>query len=257
MIGAGAIGATVARAIASGSVAGASLAGVIVRRPEAAARHGLPMITIEKALRSSDLVAECAGVEAVAGLGPAVVDAGRDLLVTSVGALIDPGLRATLLTGPGRLFVSTGAVGGLDVLSVASRNGGLDSVALTTTKSPATVLQPWMSDLERHRVISATGPVVAFTGPVAEAIARFPKSLNVAVALALATNSWDHLTVTMAADPAATLTTHRIMARGTAGEYEFSIRNRPHPDNPATSGIVPTAVLAGIARRARPTGAFA
>ena len=113
-----------------------------------------------------------------------------------------------------------------------------------------------MSTTERERVLSSAAPVDVFTGGVTEAIERFPASLNVAAALAMATGLWAGLTVTMVADPSAALTTHRIVARGAAGEYEFTIRNLPHPDNPATSGVVPNAVLASIARLARPTGSF-
>lgn len=256
VVGAGAIGATVARGLAQGEVPGADLGGVIVRRPEGATAQGFTPVTLQGALATCDLVAECAGVDAVADYGPAVIAAGRDFLVTSVGALADAELRARLLGGPGRLFVTTGAIGGLDLLSAASRDGGLDTVRLTTTKAPSTVAQPWMSDDERERVLTTPGPLDVYTGTVADAIAKFPKSLNVAVALAHATGMWNEVSVTMAADPAATLTTHRIEARGRAGEYEFTIRNHPHPDNAATSGVVPSAVLASIARLAHPTGSF-
>ena len=256
IVGAGAIGAAVAGALASGAVPGARLDGVIVRRPESAAEHGLTAITLEDALASSDLVVECAGVPAVATVGPRVIDAGRDLLVTSVGALADAGLRTRLLGGPGRMFVTTGAIGGLDLLAAASRSNGLDTVAFTTTKAPSTVVQPWMSDDERERVLTAPGRVDVYTGTVTDAIAKFPKSLNVAVALAVATGMWNEFSVTMVADPAAALTTHHIVASGRAGNYEFTIQNHPHPNNPATSGIVPTAVIAGIARLARPSGSF-
>lgn len=257
VVGAGAIGGAVARAVASGAVPGASLDGVIVRRPESVTGQGLTPITLEDAIASSDLVVECAGVPAVASVGPTVIGAGRTFLVTSVGALVDPELRGRLLAGPGTLRVTTGAIGGLDLLAAASRDGGLDTITLTTTKAPSTVVQPWMGDDERERVLSTPGRLDVYTGTVADAIAKFPKSLNVAVALAVATNMWDDVTVTMAADPAATLTTHHIVATGRVGDYEFTIRNLPHPQNPATSGIVPSAVLAGIARLATPSGSFA
>lgn len=257
VVGAGAIGSAVARALASGAISGASLVGVVVRRTESATDQGLSPVTFDEALAVSDLVVECAGVAAVAELAPTAIERGRDFLVTSVGALVDEGLRARLLAGPGRMFVTTGAIGGLDLLTAASRDGGLDSVALTTTKAPATVVQPWMSGEERERVLATPERLDVYTGTVADAIARFPKSLNVAVALAVATTMWDDVSVTMAADPAAILTTHHIVASGRAGDYEFTIRNLPHPDNPATSGIVPSAVLAGIARLARPSGSFA
>lgn len=257
VIGAGAIGGTVARELASGAVPGARLVGVVVRRRESATEQGLTPVTLAEALDECDLLVECAGVEVVAEFGPAVIGAGRDFLVTSVGALVDGELRERLLAGPGRLFLTSGAIGGLDLLTAAARSGGLSAVTLTTTKAPSTVVQTWMSGTERERILGATDATVAYTGTVTEAIRRFPKSLNVAVALAHATGMWDEVAVTMVADPSAHLTTHRIVASGASGEYEFTIRNLPHPENPATSGVVPKAVLTAIGRVARPSGSFA
>ncbi|MBX3093886.1 MAG: DUF108 domain-containing protein [Cryobacterium sp.] len=256
VVGAGAIGSSVAEGLASGAVPAAILSGVIVRRPESAAEH--PTLTLEQALVTSDLIVECASVAAVATIGPRVIDAGKDLLVTSVGALADAALRRRLLDdGPGRTFVTTGAIGGLDLLAAASRGDGLHTVRLTTTKAPSTVVQPWMSAEERDRILTTEVPIEAYSGTVQDAIRLFPKSLNVAVSLALATRLWDSAVVTMIADPAAELTTHRIVASGRSGDYDFTIRNLPHPANPATSAIVPQAVLAGIARLAKPCGSFA
>lgn len=73
----------------------------------------------------------------------------------------------------------------------------------------------------------------------------------VAVALALATDLGKVMEVTMVADSGATLTTHAVSASGTSGDYEFTIRNRPHPLNPATSGVVPAALLNDNERLAR------
>src|SRR5690554_25473 len=109
VVGVGAIGASVARALASGGVPGAVLSGVVVRRPETATANGFTPLSIDDALAASDLIVECAGVDAVAEFGPRVVAAGRDFLVTSVGALVDTELRTRLFeNGPGRTFVTTG-----------------------------------------------------------------------------------------------------------------------------------------------------
>lgn len=251
-LGMGAIGTAVAAALASGEVQNARLAGVIVRRPDASGSPAFPIIGLDDALRSSDLVAECAGVPAVRVEGVRVIEAGVDLLVSSVGALVDELFRIRMLTqGPGRCFTTSGAVGGLDVLSAASRGGGLSAAQLVTTKAPAAVVQEWMSGEQRRTLLEAAGPITAFSGNVKDAIDLFPRSLNIAAAIALATDLWDELVVTMVADPNAALTTHAVSASGTSGDYEFTIRNRPHPRNPATSGVVPAAVLNDIERLAR------
>ena len=146
VLGYGAIGSTVASAIAAGKVENAVLAGVIVRRPDAVDITPFSTLTLDEALLCSDLIVECAGVDAVHSEGLRVVESGIDLLVSSVGALVDEPFRRRMLTGgPGRCSVTSGAMGGLDVLGAASRDGGLSTVTLVTTKSPAAVIQPWMS----------------------------------------------------------------------------------------------------------------
>ena len=48
------------------------------------------------------------------------------------------------------------------------------------------------------------------------------------------------------ADPECTVTTHEISVQSSTGSYWFRIRNLPSPDNPATSGLVPFAVLRAL-----------
>lgn len=259
VLGVGAIGRTVASALSEGTVKNAHLAGVITRRPGAPEIATFHVLSLEEALQCSDLIVECASVGAVRHNGIRIIDAGVNLLISSVGALVDDAFRAQILPddttnqsrrGAGRCIVTSGAIGGLDVLGAASRDGGLSTVSLVTTKAPMSVVQSWMSDAERENLVSTTEPTTVFSGNVREAIRLFPQSLNIAVALALTTNLWEELTVTMVADPAATLTTHSVNASGASGDYEFITRNRPHPDNPATSGVVPAALLQDIEREA-------
>ncbi len=252
VLGYGAIGSTVTAAIADGKVQNAVLAGVIVRRPNSTDVTHSPTLSLDDALGCSDLIVECAGVDAVKVEGLRVIEAGVDLLVSSVGALVDETFRRRMLTGgPGRCFVTSGAMGGLDVLGAASRDGGLSAATLVTTKAPAAVIQPWMSEKERDDILHTAEPITVFRGSVKEAIRLFPRSLNVAVALALTTGLWDELTITMLADPNVTLTTHAVSASGTSGDYEFTMRHTPHPQNPATSEVVPAALLQDIARLAQ------
>jgi aspartate dehydrogenase len=67
---------------------------------------------------------------------------------------------------------------------------------------------------------------------------------------------WAETRVVLRASRTATLTTHHITASGRAGDYEFTVMNRPLESNPATSATVPAAILQGISRLASPSGAF-
>lgn len=255
VLGYGAIGSTVARSLAAGEVPGVELAGVVSRTAGRASGDGFTELPLDDALSVSDIVVECAGVPAVVEFGPEIVASGTDLLLTSVGALEDESLRHVLLEkGPGRTYLTAGAIGGLDLLGAAARGGGLDAVKLLTAKRAPSLVRPWMNDELVQKLEHGTRAVTVFDGSVREAIRLFPASLNVAVALAAVTGLWDATSVELVADPDAEFTTHTIRAHGSAGDYTFSIANRPHPGNPKTSGLVPAAVLHGLARLATPSG---
>ncbi|MFC5337880.1 aspartate dehydrogenase domain-containing protein [Leucobacter denitrificans] len=256
VIGTGAIGARVIRELASGHIAGVTLAGVVTRRPGTTEQfEGLNVTDfgsdIERAIDESDLIVECAGIASVAELGPTIVQAGRDLLIVSIGALADPEMRTSLTAGPGRLRRSSGAIGGLDILRAAARPGGIPGgvtqVTLTSTKRADSLIQQWMTEGEAARLRGLTSQEELFSGTVAEAVTKFPASLNVASALADATGLWEAARVRLIADPHATQTTHEIAASGEAGDYHFSLSNVVNEANVTSSLVVAEAVLSEIA----------
>jgi len=242
LLGYGAIGRVVAAELRAGRVEGATLVAVVNRSE--IVDPPVPQLPLERAVEISDVVVECAGADALRDAVEPVLSAGRDLVVTSVGALLEPALRARLdAPGPGRLRCTAGALGGLDLLAAAAAAAPLESVLIRTTKLAGSLLRPWMDDGERRRLTEATGVVPLFRGTPAEAVRLFPQSVNVAAALALAVDDVDGVVVELHADPSATVTTHRIEATGRSGSYCFEVQHRPSPDNPRTSGVVPFAVL--------------
>ena len=244
LIGCGAIGASVAEQLLQGAVPGYTLLGV-VSRSTTPPRY--PAMGLDRLLDRCDVVIEAAGHAALTEHGPRIRDAGIDLIVASVGALADDTLRTQLwAAGPGRLILSSGAIGGLDVLQSAALGGGLDEVHLTTTKPSHVLRQSWMDKCLVTALTHGKEPVTAFEGPARRAVDLFPTSVNVAATLALATLGFDRTRVRVVGDPGATVVEHRITAAGRAGEYEFIFRNNPARDNPRTSGIVPYAMLRSL-----------
>lgn len=244
VIGCGAIGGPVARALHAGEIPGAILTGVATRNSRPT---GLPARSLPGLLADSDLVVEAAGQAAVRACAEQILCNGQDLLIVSVGALADDRLRNRLLAaGPGRPYYSTGALGGLDLLSAAGSAARFHRVRLTTTKLPRTLVQPWMDEDTAQRIRTTTEPMTIFRGTAAEVTASFPSSTNVAAALALACRTWD-VEVTVRVDPSARLTQHLIEADGPYGTYRFEVNNVPDDHNPATSKVVPDAVLREIA----------
>ncbi|WP_037064430.1 aspartate dehydrogenase domain-containing protein [Pseudonocardia acaciae] len=256
VLGFGGIGAPVAHALARGEVPGAELAGV-VRRDPASGADGLAVLGLDEAVERADLVAECAGQRALAEVGARAVGAGRDLLVVSMGALADDAVfEALVAPAPGRVHLCAGAIGGLDLLAASARMGGFGQVRITTTKAAASLVQPWMDAGLARRLREATEPLELMRGPARKVTRAFPRSANVAAAVAFAARDWDAVEAVVVADPSVERTSHVIEAHGTAGDYRFEIRNRPSERNPASSAVVPFAVLHAIEALAGRTMVF-
>jgi aspartate dehydrogenase len=256
LIGWGAIGRIVGTALAEHRVDGAELTCVIDNRPLGEAAPA-PQLSFEEALERCDLLVEAAGQGVVREWGERILTSGTDLLIASTGALTDERLAKRLLdAGPGRVYFTGGAVGGLDLLQAVRALGPLDEVRLTTTKLPATLEQPWMDEELLAAMRGATGPVEVMSGTARDVPVKFPRSTNVAASVALAVGDPDAVRVRVVADPAAHHTRHVIEASGAHGSYRFEAAHLPDPGNPATSQVVPYAVLRSLAALAGRSGAI-
>ncbi|HOT93973.1 MAG TPA: aspartate dehydrogenase [Methanoregulaceae archaeon] len=179
-----------------------------------------------------DLIVEAASVRAVRAHGEAVLGAGKDLVVMSVGALSDAAflerLRTAAIAHRRRVYIPSGAVMGLDNLKVG-RIGGIDRVVLRTTKHPDSLGLP------------VTGRTLVFQGRADDCVQAFPKNINVSVAIALAAGQ--EVQVELWADPAVDRNVHEIVAEGAFGDAYIRVRNVPSPDNPATSYLAALSIL--------------
>lgn len=201
-----------------------------------------------------DIVVECAGVPAAKEHGPAVIASGKDLVLTSVGALADPDARRALLAGPGKVHVTSGAIGGFDLWAALAESNAADTVKIRTTKNAEALIQDWMNDEERAELENATEPFVLFSGRPADAIAKFPGNVNVSIALAWATRgrgasddellerSLERVTVELVASPKLVDTRHDIEVSGSAGTFSLVSESGPNPVNPKTSAITALSV---------------
>ena len=201
-----------------------------------------------------DIVVECAGVPAAKEHGTAVIASGKDLVLTSVGALADPDARRALLAGPGKVHVTSGAIGGFDLWAALAESNAADTVKIRTTKNAEALSQDWMNDDERAELENATEPFVLFSGRPADAIAKFPGNVNVSIALAWATRgrgasddellerSLERVTVELVASPNLVDTRHDIEVSGSAGTFSLVSESGPNPVNPKTSAITALSV---------------
>jgi aspartate dehydrogenase len=228
----------------------AALAGVLVRpsrlgaaRSRAAGRFPVVATLAELLGLRPDVVAECAGHEAMRELAVPTLLGGVDLLCSSVGVLADAGFAAELAraaAGGARLLIPSGAVAGIDGL-LAARTAGLRSVTYTTVKPP-----PAWSGTPAEGEVRAAGRkrITFFEGTAREAALRYPKNVNVGATVALAGLGLDRTRVKMVSDPEASGPLGIIEAAGDFGTFRFDILAYASPHNPKTSLLTAHSIIA-------------
>ncbi len=192
-------------------------------------------VNFDELLSSSDLVIEAASPQAVREYAMRVVSADKDMLIMSVGGLADREFREELFEEARkrgtRIYLPSGAIGGLDIIR-AARIAGLDEVRIRSTKNP------------RALGVDCTEKTKIFEGTAEEAIRRFPRSTNVTVLLSIVSGM--DVRVEVYADPDAKENVHEIYIRGRFGEASIEVRNVPSERNPRTSylaALSPISVL--------------
>ncbi|MEM3401673.1 MAG: aspartate dehydrogenase [Candidatus Hadarchaeales archaeon] len=247
IIGCGAIGSTLAKAICEGRAGEAELIWVydIVKEKAILLSNRLePKPKIAKSVREIcadrgvQLVIEAASQLAVEQYSEEILNSGKDLMVMSVGALADEKLFRRLLSlaekKGRRIFVPSGAIVGVDGAKAAAV-GEIKEVVLTTRKPPkafASISQLRRQRLDLSKIKKAK---VIFDGPASEAVKIFPASVNVAATLALATIGVKKTRVRVVADPSIKRNIHEIKIIGDCGEITTVANNLPFPESPRTS----------------------
>jgi aspartate dehydrogenase len=262
ILGWGTIGQTLAGQIQQGNASGGSIDATSLKVTAVASRfsnaiaHPLAVPANELG-RHCDVIVEAAGPQAVRDHVESYLAQGTNVVLLSLGALADPDLRLSLVNAsPGRLIFCSGAIGGVDIVEAARLHGTVREIRIETTKPAAALERDWMPDEMRTALRSGPDPVECFSGSVAEAVSRFPESLNVSAALALAAGCFDIVEVTVTSSPTSTTNTHDITVEATSGTYRFAITNSPSPDNPKTSHITAWAALRSLRSLAGISGVF-
>ncbi|CAM3306840.1 aspartate dehydrogenase [Nosocomiicoccus ampullae] len=183
-----------------------------------------------------DIVVEAANVEAVKYYLKDVLNI-KDMMVISIGAFSDTSLLEDVKENQHKLYLPSGAVGGLDLIQNVKTLEHLNSVTLTTTKPAASLLDDEVSE-----------PTVVFEGVAKDAIDKFPKNMNVSIILSLAGLGIDETKVRLIADPNATKNTHHVKIEGEFGEATIEIKNNPLKENPKTSALAALSVLSTLER---------
>ncbi len=193
----------------------------------------------EALIEACDLVIECANKGVVQTVVRDALAAGKKAMVLTVGALADDDLRNELTDlarkNNTKLFLPSGAVMGVDGLKAASE-ANLKAVTLVTTKPNA--------GLDR----TVDKWTLLFNGPARDAVARFPKNVNVAATLSMSGLGFDKTWVQVAVDPLASRNSHKVIVEGDFGRARIEVENQPSPSNPRTSHLASLSAIALLRR---------
>jgi len=249
LIGCGNIGKFILQSInKNGILPGSRIDGIFARNLDHAQQVAVEYSTkaystVHDLLQSDiDVVIEAANIQAVKAYSTTVLEHGKDLLLISVGALADRAffdqLKNICQNKGTKIYLPSGAIGGLDVLKAAMSIGELKSVSITTRKPPQALPG---APLDRESVL--------FEGPASEAIDQFPQNINVSIILSLVGLGTDKTSVKIISDPGVTKNNHCIEAAGSFGKLTLQVENDPMPSNPKTSFLAALSVLSTLKNR--------
>ena len=257
IVGLGTIGRTLCQAIDRGEVP-VQLVAVTTRHHERARPflrelcHQPPLLSLDELVARSELVIEAATQEALDTIAPCTLRQGKDLLVLSVGGLLDHDDWVELARQTGsRIYVPSGAIVGLDGLKGAAI-GHITAVTMTTRKPPkalagAPFVVEHQIDLDRF-----TEATQIFEGSAREACRGFPANVNISAALSLAGIGADRTRMRILVDPEGTRNVHDIEVVGEFGRFSIHLENEPSETNPRTGKLTYLSTLAMLKALANP-----
>ncbi len=199
-----------------------------------------------------DYIIEAASLNVVKDIGIEILKNGISLIPLSVGAFADndfykEAARAALENNS-RVHLPSGAVGGLDVLSGAMLMEDVE-VSISTEKSPKSLNgAPFL----QGRQLSEESVEEVFSGSAEEAIKLFPKNVNVAVAVALASNGVKSTKVNIKSVPDLKSNKHSIKLVGNTINVDVIIESTPSANNPKSSSLAAYSVISLLKNLASP-----
>ena len=185
---------------------------------------GVAALDFDEMVDNVDLVLECASPDSVKLFAPKVLEKGCDMIVMSIGALMDEEFRKSIekiaKDNNAKIHLPSGAIVGLDGIKAVAKFG-LKEVNLVTRKSPKSLGK----DIDKEEVL--------FEGKASEAVKEFPLNINVAATISLACQR--DINVKIIVDPNVDRNVHEITAKGDFGEFKTTTMNYPCAANPKTS----------------------
>ena len=207
--------------------------------------HPPPYLDLDSLIAAADLIVETAGGGVVPELARRTFAGGKDLLLISMGALLDhPDVIELAREKSCRLILPSGAMAGLDGIKGACE-GQIDHVTITTRKPPKSIRNAPFVVNNRIDVDALTEETELFAGPVREAIRVFPDNVNVAACVSMAGIGADRTGIRILAVPGLERNSHTVEIEGEFGALTIIIANALS-QNPSTGKLTVMSIIRTI-----------
>lgn len=213
---------------------------------ERSLKSDIPSLSLIECVEKCDLVIECASAAVVPDVLRQAILLKRDCMIMSVGGIYDDARLLDEVRAKGiRLYVPSGAIGGVDLLK-AGNIGKIYSVEITTRK-PIEALRgaPYIEN-SNFDLDSILGEKIVFEGKAMDAIKGFPQNVNVAATLSLVGIGPERTRVRIATSRVLKKNVHEIAIEGEFGRATFFIENEPSRKNPKTSQLAAFSAIATL-----------
>lgn len=201
------------------------------------------IVEINELIKRAEFIIEAASVKVVKEVLPLVIKEKKDIMVMSVGGLLQEEELLIEAEKVGiKIYIPSGAIAGIDGLK-AARLGNIKNVLLKTRKPPYSLKDaPYV--LENKIDINTDEERTIFRGTAADAIKGFPANINVSAVLSLAGIGPQKTFVEIIQDPHIDKNIHEVLIEGDFGSLTIKCENTPLAENPKTSYL---ACLSAIA----------
>lgn len=207
--------------------------------------------SVEDELYHCDLVIESASQEAAKDILKKTVGRGVDIMLMSVGALVDDDFRNMVFEKANNcdasIFIPSGAVVGTDGLRAASEDE-LATVELITTVGTKALAHNEYFEKQGIDVESIKEKKVMYSGTARDAVKAFPRNVNVAATVSLLGVGFDKTIVTVMLDPEANTNTYELIVKGKFGTSVSRTCNEISPDSPSTSVLATYSTITAVKR---------
>ena len=247
LIGFGAIGQDIYRKISRNFIYGYKVVGVFSE--DINEMNLIPTLkcqTLPELLKKKPkLIIEAASVNAVKEYAEIILKNKIDFLCLSVCSFADKIFfkRICKLNKKikSKIYISTGAIAGLDAISAAALSKELQSVQLIQRKPPLALL-------ERKTAASLKKPKILSNKTARKTCLNFPSNSNIAGTLSICGIGFDKTKVIIIVDPKIKKNIAEINAFGKFGKLKIILENNPS-SNPKTSRLTSMSVLESLNKR--------